>query len=105
MELGALSLLPPLTAIVLALLTRSVVPSLLLGVLVGATLLADGNPVVGFYDTFSEFIIPSVASEGNATILIYCASFGGLIAVLQRSGGTQAVATALASRVRSARGA
>ena len=103
-EPGILSLLPPLVAIAFALLTRSVVPSLLLGV-VGALMLEGGNPLMAVYTTFSEFIIPSVASEGNATILVYCAFFGGLIAVLQRSGGAHAVATALASKVRSATGA
>lgn len=105
MESGLLTLLPPLTAIVIALVTKSVVPALLLGVWLGATMLADWNPLIGVYDTFNEFIIPSVGDPGNATILIYCAFFGGLIAVLQRSGGAYAVARAVSRKVRSARGA
>lgn len=105
MEPGFLSLLPPLVAIVVAVVKRSVIPALLLGVWIGATMLAGWNPLAGLYDTFSEFIIPSVADEGNATILLYCAFFGGLIAVLQRSGGAYAVAQAISGKVRSARGA
>ncbi|HLR96450.1 MAG TPA: Na+/H+ antiporter NhaC family protein [Jiangellaceae bacterium] len=105
MEPSLLSLLPPLAAIILALATKSVVPALLLGVWLGATMIADWNPLTGVYSTFNDFIIPSVGDPGNATILIYCAFFGGLIAVLQRSGGAYAVAKAISSKVRSARGA
>lgn len=105
MEPSLLSLLPPLAAIALALTTKSVVPSLFLGIWLGATMIAGWNPFVGIYTTFNDYVIPSVGDPGNATILIYCAFFGGLISILQRSGGAHAVATALSSRVRSARGA
>ena len=105
MEPSLLSLLPPLAAIALALTTKSVVPALFLGVWLGATMIADWNPFVGIYATFNDYVIPSVGDPGNATILIYCAFFGGLISILQRSGGAHAVAEALSSKVRSARGA
>lgn len=105
MEFGVLSLLPPLVAIVLALITRSVIPALLLGVWIGATMVNGWNPLYGVYATFSDFIIPSVGNEGNASILIYCAFFGGLVAVLQRTGGARAVAQAITRRVSSDRGA
>ncbi len=105
MEPGLYSLLPPLAAIAIALVTKSVIPALFLGVWLGATMINDGNPLTGLYDTFNEYIIASVGDPGNATILIYCAFFGGLIAVIQRSGGAYAVAQAISSKVRSARGA
>jgi len=105
MEPGLLSLLPPLIAIVIAVLTRSVTPALFLGVWLGATMLTGWNPLMGLYTAFSDFIIPSVGNEDNATILIYCAFFGGLIAVLRQSGGTDALARAISIKVRTARGA
>ena len=105
MEPSLLSLIPPLAAIALALVTKSVVPSLFLGVWLGATMIAGWNPFTGMYATFNDYVIPSVGDPGNATILIYCAFFGGLISLLQRSGGAHAVAQALSSKVRSARGA
>lgn len=104
MDYGILSLLPPVVAIVLAMLTRNVVISLLLGVFVGATILTDGNPATGVYNTFSNFVIPSLGDEENATILIYCGLFGALVALLQRTGGARALADAMARKVRSARG-
>src|SRR5699024_2307999 len=73
--------------------------------LVGATMLASGNPLFGYYMTYSVLLFPSIGNEDNATILVYCGLFGGLIAMLQRSGGARAMAQAMAAKVRSRRGA
>ncbi|MDR5903414.1 Na+/H+ antiporter NhaC family protein [Halomonas icarae] len=105
MSFGAFSLLPPLLAIALALMTRNVIPALFCGVWLGATMLAGGNPAVGLYDTFDAFIIPSVGDEWSVTVLIYCGLFGVLIGVLERSGGAQAIAHWISARVASRRGA
>lgn len=105
MTFGAFSLLPPLLAIVLALVTRNVIPALFCGVWLGATMLVGGNPAAGLYDTFDAFIIPSVGDEWSVTVLIYCGLFGVLIGVLERSGGAQAIARSISARVASRRGA
>ncbi|MDN6180916.1 MAG: Na+/H+ antiporter NhaC family protein [Halomonas subglaciescola] len=105
MSFGLYSLLPPLLAIVLALVTRNVIPALFCGVWLGATMLAGGNPAAGLYSTFGDFIIPSAGDEWSATVLIYCGLFGVLITVLQRTGGAHAIARSIASRVASPRGA
>ena len=105
MSFGALSLLPPVLAIVLALVTRNVIPALFCGVWLGATMLSGGNPAAGLYSSFNDFIIPSVGDEWSVTVLIYCGLFGVLITVLQRTGGAQAIARAISGRVASPRGA
>ncbi|UJL45423.1 Na+/H+ antiporter NhaC family protein [Virgibacillus sp. NKC19-16] len=105
MEFGILSLLPPVIAIVLALLTRNVIPALFAGVWLGATMLHGWNPLMGLYAVFSDFILPNVGDEWSATVLIYCGLFGVLIAVLQKTGGAHAIATAIAGKVKSPRGA
>ncbi|QEM80149.1 Na+/H+ antiporter NhaC family protein [Halomonas binhaiensis] len=105
MSFGLFSLLPPLLAIVLALATRNVIPALFCGVWLGATMLADYNPAAGFYNSFSDFIVPSIGDEWNATVLIYCGLFGVLISVLQRTGGAHAIAQAISRKVNTARGA
>ncbi|WP_136247150.1 Na+/H+ antiporter NhaC family protein [Halomonas borealis] len=105
MSFGILSLLPPVLAIVLALVTRNVIPALFCGVWLGATMLAGGNPAAGLYNSFGDFIIPSVGDEWSVTVLIYCGLFGVLIGVLQRTGGAQAIARAISARVASRRGA
>ncbi|WP_163972134.1 Na+/H+ antiporter NhaC family protein [Oceanobacillus halotolerans] len=105
MEFGILSLLPPVIAIVLALVTRNVIPALFAGVWLGATMLHGWNPLMGLYATFSEFIIPNVGDEWSATVLIYCGLFGVLIAILQTTGGAHAIAHAISRKVKTARGA
>ncbi len=47
MQFELLSLLPPLLAILLALLTRNVIPALFCGVWLGATMLNGWNPATG----------------------------------------------------------
>src|SRR5699024_3200557 len=105
MESGILSLLPPVIAIVLALITRNVIPALFAGVWLGATMMYDWNPFMGLYASFSDFIIPSVGDPWSATVLIYCGLFGVLIAFLQKTGGAQAIASAISRKVKTPRGA
>ncbi|MFD1362127.1 Na+/H+ antiporter NhaC family protein [Lentibacillus salinarum] len=104
MEFGLLSLLPPVIAIVLALITRNVIPALFAGVWLGATMMYGWNPFMGLYASFSDFIIPSVGDPWSATVLIYCGLFGVLIAFLQKTGGAHAIANAISNRVKTARG-
>lgn len=105
MDFGLLSLLPPVLAIVLALVTRNVIPALFAGVWLGATMLNGWNPFMGLYDSFGTFIIPSVGDEWSATVLIYCGLFGVLISVIQKTGGAHAIAYAISKKVKTARGA
>ncbi|WP_343753944.1 Na+/H+ antiporter NhaC family protein [Lentibacillus halophilus] len=104
-EFGVLSLLPPVIAIVLALLTRNVIPALFAGIWLGATMINGWNPFLGLYNTFNDFIIPSVGDPWNATVLIYCGLFGVLIAFLQKTGGAQAIASAISNKVKTPRAA
>ncbi|GAK10605.1 Na+/H+ antiporter NhaC family protein [Geomicrobium sp. JCM 19039] len=94
-----------MVAIILAILTRNVVPALFVGVWIGATMLSGWNPFLGLYATFNDFIIPSLGDEWNATVLLYCGLFGVLIVVFQTTGGAQALANAFANRIRSRKGA
>ncbi|MFD2044828.1 Na+/H+ antiporter NhaC family protein [Ornithinibacillus salinisoli] len=105
MEFGIFSLLPPLLAIVLALVTRNVIPALFAGVWLGATMVHGMNPLMGIYASFSEFILPNLGDEWSATVLLYCGLFGVLVAVLQKTGGAHAIANAISKRVKTDRGA
>ncbi|SET59074.1 transporter, NhaC family [Oceanobacillus limi] len=105
MEFGILSLLPPVLAIILALVTRNVIPALFAGVWLGATMVHDWNPFMGIYASFSEFILPNLGDEWSATVLLYCGLFGVLVTVLQKTGGAHAIAHAISKRVKTDRGA
>lgn len=89
---GIICLLPPLVAIVLAIVTKNTLFSLVLAVWVGSTVINDWNPVVGFVKIISDYIIPSMASEWNASLLVLVTLAGGLIGMFKVTGAAQAFA-------------
>ena len=71
------SLLPPVVAIVLALITKEVYSSLFIGILVGFVLQANFDPVM----TFNHLVNGFVGNiGGNAGILIFLVILGTLVA-------------------------
>lgn len=85
---GLLSLLPPVLAIGLALLTRQVFLSLLAGLWLGFVILAGGNLLSGTFGTI-DGLVSVFESAGNTRIIIFTLVVGALIALIQRSGGVQ----------------
>ncbi len=81
-----LVLLPPVVAIVLALWTRQVFLSLIAGLLFGTTLLAGGNPILGLRE-LGEQMVAVFGDPGNTRVIFFCMLVGGLIALVQASGG------------------
>jgi len=79
-------LLPPVLAIVLALWTRQIYLSLFVGLWLGTTILQDGNPVRGLRELGDQFVAV-FASPTNTMIVLFCLLVGGLIALVQASGG------------------
>ena len=82
-------LLPPLVAIGLALWTRQVFLSLVAGLWVGTTILAGGNPVEGLAQ-MANVMVAVFAEPSNTKILLFSLLVGGLIALVQVSGGVAA---------------
>lgn len=84
---GILSLLPPLLAIVLAFISRNVLLSLFCGVLLGSTMAAGWNPIVGLVDSIGKYIIPSMGDSWNASVILMTLFVGVFSALLERGGG------------------
>ena len=82
-------LLPPLVAIGLALWTRQVFLSLVAGLWVGTTILAGGNPIEGLAQ-MANVMVAIFAEPSNTKILLFSLLVGGLIALVQVSGGVAA---------------
>ena len=81
------SLLPPVVAIALALITKEVYSSLFIGILVGFVLQANFDPVM----TFNLLVNGFVGNiGGNAGILIFLVILGTLVALMIRAGGSKA---------------
>ena len=95
---GVLSLVVPLIAIVLSFITRQVILSLATAVFVGAVILNGGNVFHGFLRMCDQYIVGTVTDSWNVTLMLFILSVGGLIAVMARMGGTQAMALAMAKK-------
>ena len=87
---GVLCLIPPIVAIVLALVTRETILSLFVAVWLGSTMINGYNPLVGFVHIVSDYIIPSLS--GNASMIVLVTLAGGMIAMLRDTGAAQAFA-------------
>ncbi|MWV63281.1 Na+/H+ antiporter NhaC family protein [Halorubrum sp. JWXQ-INN 858] len=86
-EFGALSIVPPLLAIVLAIITRKAVLSLFLGIWSGAVIYTGG---LGIVQTF-EWIVAAIADDFHATIIVFTLLLGSGVAMVWNLGGTYAV--------------
>ena len=82
------SLVPPLVAIVLALITKEVYSSLLLGISVGALLYANFSPVTALDSLMQEGLIASVS--GTAGIFVFLVILGIMVCLVNRAGGAAA---------------
>ncbi|MBC7187548.1 MAG: sodium:solute symporter [Calditrichaeota bacterium] len=85
---GWVSVLPPLVAIVLAIGTRQVFLSLFVGIWLGWTILAHGNPVSGLAQAL-EGCVRVFQDPGNAKVILFSAMVGALITFTQYSGGME----------------
>lgn len=79
-----LSLLPPVLAIALALITKEVYTSLFLGCLVGGFLYANFNPVTAVTSVYD--MIASKVGD-NMGIVVFLVSLGFIVVLMNRSGG------------------
>ncbi|MGN0852355.1 MAG: Na+/H+ antiporter NhaC family protein [Kiritimatiellia bacterium] len=89
-SVGAWSLLPPVLAIALSLLTREIVLSLFVAIFSGCvvqTVLAGGNPTLAF-KTFIDLVSGKFAE--NVSLVLFLALLGALVSVITRAGGARA---------------
>ncbi len=96
------SLLPPVVAIGLSLITKEVYTSLFLGCLVGGFLYANFNPVLAVTSTF-DTLCPSVG--GNMGIVVVLVILGIVVVLMNRSGGSKAYGDWAKKRIHTKRGA
>ncbi len=86
--MGWIVLLPAIVAIGLALWTRQVYLSLMTGLLIGTMILVGGNPLLGLVE-FADQLVAVFSDPGNTRVVFFCLLVGGLIALVQASGGVQ----------------
>jgi Na+/H+ antiporter NhaC len=85
-----LSVLPPVVAIILALITRETLVSLFAGIWIGVTILKS-NLVDGFLTTLDTYLVGSLADTSHASIILFTLGFGGMIGVISANGGMRGI--------------
>lgn len=101
---GALSLLPPLAAIALCLITREVIPALFVGSWIAGIMVSGWNPVLGF-GLAVQNIWEGLGDPWGARIFLTCIVMSGLVGVMQVGGGVKAAIRALSNKITSSRSA
>ena len=100
---GWLSILPPVIAIVLALCTKEVISSLLIGIMSGTLIYAVGtdhsNLLMGTVETAFQLM----ATKVDFNILVFCTLLGSLVYVISMAGGSRAYGDWAIRRIRSRR--
>jgi Na+/H+ antiporter NhaC len=88
------SLLPPLLAIGLALVTRQIIPSLVAGVWLGAWL-AEGFTVGGLLtsllDLIGVYVVEALSDPDHVAIIVFTLMIGGMVGIVRRNGGTDGI--------------
>lgn len=95
------SLLPPIIAIALALITKEVYSSLFIGILSGALLYANGNLERAASAMLSDGFIASLSDEWNVGILIFLVVLGILVMLMNKAGGSAAYGRWAAGKIKS----
>lgn len=87
------SLVPPVVAIALALITKEVYSSLFIGILIGGAFFAfdAGSGFTGFFThVFSDGLIKQLSSGWNVGILVFLVVLGTMVALMNSAGGSAA---------------
>ncbi|MCA9263711.1 MAG: hypothetical protein KDA60_07665 [Planctomycetales bacterium] len=92
---GILSLLPPVAAIVLAVVTRRVVLSLFAGVFLGALVMDRGNVWLATVATFEDHLWTTLTDPGKLRVFAFTLLMGALVGVITRNGGMRGLVDGL----------
>ena len=86
----AWSLLPPVIAIVLALITKEVYSSLFIGILAGGLMYSNFSFEGTLLHVFNDGIIASVTDSWNMGIIVFLIILGAMVSLMNKAGGSAA---------------
>lgn len=103
------SLVPPLVAIILALITKEVYSSLFVGILIGGLFYANFNLkntyLTIFTNTTDGGLLAKLSSTGNVGILIFLVVLGIIVVLMNRAGGSAAYGRWASKTIKTRKGA
>lgn len=99
------ALLAPIIAIVLALITKEVYSSLVIGIIVGGVIYAGGNFEGTIVHVLSDGFIANLSDSYNMGILFFLVLLGALVAMMNKAGGSAAFGRWATAHIKSRVGA
>lgn len=104
---GFWSIIPPLVAIALALITKEVIFSLLIGIMSGALIYSQfaGLGPLGIFTVTMDMMITKLSDGDNAAMIIFLALLGALVALVTKAGGSNAYGIWASKKIKSQRSA
>lgn len=99
------ALVPPIVAIVLALLTKEVYSSLFVGILVGGLFYSGFNLEGTVVHVIEDGIIGSLSDPWNVGILVFLVILGTMVALMNKAGGSAAFGRWTSEKIKSREGA
>ena len=100
-----MSLLPPIIAIALALITKEVYSSLFIGILVGGLLYSNFSFEGTVLHAFSDGIVASLSDGYNVGILVFLVILGVMVCLMNKAGGSAAFGRWAKENIKSRAGA
>lgn len=99
------ALIPPVIAIVLALVTKEVYSSLFIGILVAGLFFTGFNPEATMLHVFNEGFVNVLSDKYNVGILIFLVVLGIMVCLLNKAGGSEAFGRFAGEKIKTKRGA
>ena len=100
-EYGALSLVPPILTIIVALYSKNVLLALTCGIFSGSLILVDFNPFAAVLNVVEDQILKEISSGTQVQVILTIFVIGGFVKLLEVSGGAGAFARKMTSVVTS----
>ncbi|MEM6273244.1 MAG: Na+/H+ antiporter NhaC family protein [Bacteroidota bacterium] len=102
-----LSIIPPLLAILMALLFREVITALFTGIFVGGaiihvSLISFWGIPKGILTVLDTYILDAVADKDHVSVILFSMLIGGIVAVISRNGGMKGVVDRVSKYARTA---
>ncbi|MBR5308018.1 MAG: Na+/H+ antiporter NhaC family protein [Clostridia bacterium] len=98
-------LLPPVIAILLALITKEVYSSLFVGIAAGALLYANFNLETAYNTIVVDGFIASLSDSWNVGIIVFLVVLGAFVALMNKAGGSAAYGRWASKNIKTKRGA
>ena len=84
------SLIPPVVAITLALITKEVYSSLFIGILIGGLFYSGFSFTGTITHIFQDGVVKSLSDSYNVGILVFLVVLGTMVALMNNAGGSEA---------------